>query len=185
MKWDGKRLRQAVLVGFMGAGKSSVGKILAERLGAEFVDVDARIEETAGKGIGEIFTSCGEGTFREMERAAIRNAVSAPGRVVAAGGGAFVDEANRRVLKAYAPVFFLDVSVESVLERLRGDRSRPLFPGGKEAEKLRELMERRRPAYQEADFTVSTDGRSVPEIADRILALLERSPVPRREGGRE
>ena len=184
MKWDGKRLRQAVLVGFMGAGKSSVGKILAERLGAEFVDVDARIEETAGKGIGEIFTSCGEGTFREMERAAIRNAVSAPGRVVAAGGGAFVDEANRQALKAYAPVVFLDVSVESVLERLSGDRSRPLFPVEKEAEKLRELMERRRPAYQEADFTVSTDGRTVPEIADRILALLARRPVPRREGGR-
>src|SRR3989304_5048332 len=95
MKWDGKRLRQAVLVGFMGAGKSSVGKILAERLGAEFVDGDARIEETAGKGIGEIFTSCGEGRFREMERAAIRNAVSAPGRVVAAGGGGFVGEGKR------------------------------------------------------------------------------------------
>jgi shikimate kinase len=178
-----KRSRQVVLVGFMGAGKSSVGKVLAERLGAEFVDVDERIEETSGKSVGEIFASRGEGTFREMEKAAIRDAVSVPGRVVAAGGGAFVDEANRRTLKAYAPVFFLDVSVESVLERLSGDRSRPLFPGGKEEGKLRKLMERRRPAYQEADFTVSTDDRSVPEIADRILALLARRPVPRREGG--
>src|SRR3989304_4797756 len=106
------------------------------------------------------------------------------GRVVAAGGGAFVDEANRQALKAYAPVVFLDVSVESVLERLSGDRSRPLFPVEKEAEKLRELMERRRTADQEADFTVSTEGRPVPEIADRILALLARRPVPRREGGR-
>jgi shikimate kinase len=103
---------------------------------------------------------------------------------VAAGGGAFVDEANRRALKAYAPVFFLEVSVESVLERLSGDRSRPLFPGGKEAVKLRELMERRRPSYQEADFTVSTDNRSVPEIAEHILSLLARRSAPRREGGR-
>jgi shikimate kinase len=168
----------------MGAGKSSVGKVLAQRLGAEFVDVDERIEETAGRRIGEIFVSRGEAAFREMEREAILDAVSAPGRVVAAGGGAFVDEANRRALKAYAPVFFLEVSVESVLERLSGDRSRPLFPGGKEAVKLRELMERRRPSYQEADFTVSTDNRSVPEIAEHILSLLARRSAPRREGGR-
>ncbi|MGE5700635.1 MAG: shikimate kinase [Deltaproteobacteria bacterium] len=173
-----------MLVGFMGAGKSSVGKVLAQRLGAEFVDVDERIESAAGRRIGEIFASCGEGAFREMEKAAIRDAVSAPGRVVAAGGGAFVDEANRRALKAYAPVFFLEVSVESVMERLSGDRSRPLFPAGREAGKLRELMERRRPSYLEADFTVQTDNRSIPDIADGILALMARKPGARREGGR-
>jgi shikimate kinase len=171
-----------VLVGFMGAGKSSVGKVLAERIGAEFVDVDVRIEEASGKTIGEIFASRGEEAFREMERAAIRNAVSAPGRVVAAGGGAFVDESNRRLLKAYAPVFFLDVSVESVVERLSGDRSRPLFAAEMDAGSLREMMERRRPAYEEADFRVSTDDRTVPEIAARILALLARRPGPPRKG---
>lgn len=183
MRPGGKR-RQAVLVGFMGAGKSSVGKLLAERLAAEFVDVDERIEKAGGKRIGEIFALFGEETFRELERSAVREAVSVPGRVVAAGGGAFVDEANRRALKAYAPVVFLDVSVESVLERLSGDRSRPLFSGGKDPGKLRELMEMRRPAYEEADFTVSTDRRSVAEIADRILALLADRPGPRRKGGR-
>jgi shikimate kinase len=166
----------------MGAGKSSVGKILAERIGAEFVDVDDRIEEASGKTIGEIFASRGEETFREMERAAIRDSVSAPGRVVAAGGGAFVDEANRRLLKAYAPVIFLDVSVESVVERLSGDRSRPLFAAEKDAGTLREMMERRRPAYEEADFRVSTDGRSVPEVAARILVLLAHRPGPPRKG---
>jgi shikimate kinase len=184
MRRGGERGRQAVLVGFMGAGKSSVGKILAQRLGAEFVDVDERIEETAGRSIGDIFVSSGEAAFREMEKEAILDAVSVPGRVLAAGGGAFVDEANRRALKEYGPVFFLDVSVESVLERLSGDRSRPLFPGGKEEGKLRELMERRRPSYREADFTVSTDNRSVTEIADDILMLLSRRSAPGREGGR-
>ncbi|HSL92168.1 MAG TPA: shikimate kinase [Candidatus Limnocylindrales bacterium] len=184
MRRGGNPCRQAVLVGFMGAGKSSVGKILAERLAAEFIDVDERIEAAAGKSIGEIFASCGEEAFREMERAAVRDAVSVPGRVVAAGGGAFLDEANRRTLKAYAPVFFLDVSVESVLERLAEDRSRPLFTGEKEAGKLRELMDRRRPAYEEADFRVSTDDRSVPEISDRILSLLSRRGGPRNEGER-
>jgi shikimate kinase len=168
----------------MGAGKSSVGKVLAERLGAEFVDVDERIEKAAGKSIGEIFASGGEGAFRGMERAAIRDAVSAPGRVVAAGGGAFVDEENRQALKAYAPVFFLDVSVESVLARLSGDRSRPLFPGEKATGALREMMDRRRPAYREADFTLSTDDLAVREVADRIVALLARRPGPGRKGGR-
>lgn len=183
MKRGGKRLPQAVLVGFMGAGKSSVGKLLAERLAAEFVDVDERIEKAEGKSIGEIFVLFGEEKFRELERSAVREAVSAPGRVVAAGGGAFADEANRRALKAYAPVFFLDVSVESVLERLSQDRSRPLFGAGKDPRKLRELMEMRRPAYREADFTVSTDLRSVAEIADRVLDLLARRPRTRGEGG--
>jgi shikimate kinase len=177
-------LRQAVLVGFMGAGKSSVGKVLAERLGAEFVDVDERIEKAAGKSIGEIFAAGGEGAFRGMEKEAIRDAVSAPGRVVAAGGGAFVDEENRRALRAYAPVFFLDVSVESVMRRLSGDRTRPLFPGGNEEGALRDLMARRRPAYRDADFTVPTDDLAVPEIADRIVALLSRPPGPVRKGAR-
>jgi shikimate kinase len=184
MRRGGIPRRQAVLVGFMGAGKSSVGKIVAVRLAAVFVDVDERIEEAAGKSIGEIFASCGEETFREMERAAVRDAVSAPGRVVAAGGGAFVDESNRRALKAYAPVFFLEVSVESVLERLSGDLSRPLFTGEMEAGWLRELMEKRRPAYEEADYRVSTDRRTVREIADRILSLLSRPAGPRGEGER-
>lgn len=174
MTRGGLPCRQAVLVGFMGAGKSSVGKVLALRLDAEFVDVDERIEAVSGKSIGEIFASRGEEAFREMERAAVREAVSAPGRVIAAGGGAFVDEANRRALKAYAPVVFLDVTVASVLDRLSGDRSRPLFAAEAEAGKLRELMERRRPAYEEADFTVSTDARTVGEIADRIVSLLSR-----------
>lgn len=180
MRRGGKRHRQAVLVGFMGAGKSSVGKALAERLAAAFVDVDERIEKAEGKSIAQIFASLGEERFRELERSAVRDAVSVPGRVVAVGGGAFVNEGNRRALKAYAPVVFLDVSVESVLERIPEDRSRPLFGGGKDPEKLRALMESRRPAYEEADFTVSTDRASVAEVADRIVALLERRPGKRR-----
>lgn len=176
-----KGFRGAVLVGFMGAGKSTVGKILADRLGAEFVDVDERIEKAAGSSIREIFASLGESAFRGMEKEAIRDAVSVSGRVVAAGGGAFLDEGNRRALAAYGPVFFLDVSCESVLERLSGDRSRPLLPG--EANKMRDLMEKRRPAYRLADFTVATDRRTAPEIAEGILDLMARRPRARREGG--
>lgn len=180
MKDREKGSREAVLVGFMGAGKSSVGKILADRLNAEFIDVDETIERSAGRSVQEIFASLGEEEFREMERAAIRDVVSVPGRVVAAGGGAFLDEGNRLALSAYGPVFFLDVSCESVLERLSGDRSRPLLPG--DEKRLRDLMEKRRPAYLLADFTVSADCRPASEVADGILDLLDRHPRPRREG---
>ncbi len=182
MKGGRTVFRGVVLVGFMGAGKSSVGKALAERLDAEFVDVDERVERSAGRSVGEIFAAEGEKAFRGMEKAAIREALSLSGRVVAVGGGAFLDVENRRMLKAYAPVAFLDVSLGSVIARLSGDRSRPLFPGEKEEGKLRDLMERRRPAYQEADFTVSTDGRSVLEVADAVSAYLAREACRGREG---
>lgn len=162
----------AVLIGFMGAGKSSVGRLVAKRLGAEFVDLDARIESAAGRTVQEIFASQGEGVFRNLEREAIRQAVSVPGRVLAAGGGAFCDAGNRALLKGYAPVVFLDASPETVIGRLSGDASRPLFPGGERAAKVRELMARRRPFYEEADLTVSTDGLSVAQVAARVAALV-------------
>ena len=162
----------AVLIGFMGAGKSSVGRVAAKRLGAEFVDIDARIESASGRSVQEIFASQGEGEFRDLEKEAIRQAVSVPGRVLAAGGGAFCDPGNRALLKGYAPVVFLDASPETVIGRLSRDASRPLFPGGDRAAAVRELMARRRPSYEEADFAVSTDGLTVGQVAGRVVALL-------------
>ena len=176
----GKGPREAVLVGFMGAGKSSVGRMLADRLGVEFIDVDDMIERNAGRSIREIFASLGEGVFRDMEKAAIRDAVSVSGRIVAAGGGAFLDEGNRMALSAYGPVFFLDASCEAIVARLSGDRSRPLLPG--EGNELHGLMEKRRPAYLMADFTVPTDGRTVSQVAGVILRLLARHRSPKRNG---
>lgn len=181
MRRGGKNPREAVLVGFMGAGKSSVGKILADALGAEFVDVDEMIEKKAGRKIRDIFASLGEGVFRDMEKAAIRDAVSVSGRVVAAGGGAYLDEGNRRALSAYGPVFFLDASGESVIKRLSGDRSRPLLPD--EESKLHSLMEERRSSYLMADFTVPTDGRTVSQVAAGIHGLLARQGRRQRKGG--
>ncbi len=169
-----KAPREAVLVGFMGAGKSSVGKELARRLGAEFVDVDDRIEAAAGKTIGEIFSREGEQAFREREREAIRDAVSVPGRVIATGGGAFLDGGNRERLKAYAPVIFLDVSPAKALERLAGDTSRPLLAGGEREKAVKELMERRRPAYRQADFRVDTENRTADRVAAKVFLLLTR-----------
>lgn len=162
-------------MGFMGAGKSSVGKELARRLGAEFIDVDDEIEAGAEKRIGEIFAADGEQAFREREREAIRDAVSIPGRVIATGGGAFLDAESRRVLKAYAPVVFLDVSPAAALERLAGDTSRPLLSGEDREKVVTELMERRGPVYREADFQVSTENLPAEQVAEEVFLLLSRA----------
>ena len=164
----------AVLVGFMGAGKSSVGKELARRMEADFIDVDDRIEAAAGKTIVEIFAAEGEQAFRERERRAIRDAVSVPGRVIAPGGGAFLDIENRRRLKGYAPVIFLDVSPATAVQRLAGDASRPLLSGEDREKKVAELMEKRRSAYLEADFRVTAEDLPPDRLAEAVFALIAR-----------
>lgn len=170
-----RSFRGLVLVGFMGAGKSSVGREIAGRLRVGFVDLDERIERAAGKTVREIFAERGEPAFREMERAAIREAISVPGRVIAAGGGAFQDGENRNLLKGYAPVVFLEVTVEEVLSRIPDARSRPLLPGDRPGgrQEIANRMKSRRPAYEQADWAVSTDNVPVSQVADRILAWME------------
>jgi len=166
--------RGAVLVGFMGAGKSSVGRVLARRLRAEFLDLDERIEAEAGKTVAEIFATDGERAFRKRESMAIRDAVSVPGRVIATGGGSFLDDDNRKRLKAYAPVVFLDISPATALARLGRDTSRPLLPGEDREKAVTELMERRRPAYLQADFRVSTENQTPARVAEEVFLLLSR-----------
>ncbi len=161
-----------VLVGFMGSGKSSVGKELARRTGAEFVDVDSWIERNTGREIRALFAEEGEAVFREMERNILKDVFAVKGRVVAAGGGAFLDEENRKAMKAYAPVVYLETEAGTLLRRLAGDRRRPLLQGADRESIVRELLERRIPEYRKADHIVPTDGLMVEEVAERIIALL-------------
>jgi shikimate kinase len=179
--------RRVVLVGFMGAGKSSVGKVLARRLRAEFLDVDERIEADGGKTVAEIFATEGEQAFRKKESMAIRDAVSIPGRVIATGGGSFLDENNRKRLKAYAPVVFLDISPATALARLGGDTSRPLLSGEDREREVTELMESRRPVYLQADFRVSTENQTPARVAEEIFLFLSRrvQGVPAGRTGRK
>ncbi len=167
-----------VLVGFMGSGKSSVGRELARRTGAEFVDADEWIERKAGRPIRTLFAEEGEPAFRERERAALREILAVKGRVVAAGGGAFLQEENRKLMRAYGPVVYLEASPGTVLRRLARDSKRPLLQGADRESIVKDLLERRVPEYRRADHTVPTDGRTVREIAGRIIGLLKK-----REGG--
>jgi len=170
----GEGFHGVVLVGFMGSGKSSVGRELARRFGAPFVDVDERIESAAGCRIRDLFAREGEPAFREREKAALREVVSVKGCVIATGGGAFADEENRVLLRSYAPVVYLETAAETLVERLAGDLGRPLLRGGEREEVVRELLSRRAPGYRTADVTVRTDGRTVEEVAGQVADRIDR-----------
>jgi len=174
----GEAFPGVVLVGFMGSGKSSVGRELARRFRAPFVDVDERIESAAGCRIRDLFGREGEPAFRVREKAALREVLSVKGCVVATGGGAFADEENRVLLRSYAPVVYLDAAVETLLERLAADLGRPLLRGGDRKEVVRSLLARRVPGYRTADLTVRTGGRTVEEVAGKVAEWIDR----RRDG---
>jgi shikimate kinase len=167
--------RGVVLVGFMGSGKSSVGRKLARRFGVPFVDVDERIESAAGCRIRDLFGREGEPAFRVREKAALRDVLSVKGCVIATGGGAFADEENRVLLRSYAPVVYLETAVETLLARLAGDLGRPLLRGGDREEVVRELLSRREPGYRTADVTVRTDGRTVEDVAGQVADWIDRT----------
>jgi shikimate kinase len=165
------------LVGFMGAGKSSVGRALATRLGKAFVETDALVELEAGMSVAEVFATHGEAHFRELESSVIRQAVGRVDCVIACGGGAVLREENVTALRGSAVLVYLEVSAQSVLQRV-DPRSgvRPLLSGPDRAQKAEELLARRRPVYESvADITVSTDGLALDEVVRLIeerLALL-------------
>ena len=156
----------------MAAGKSTVGRGLAERLGFSVVDTDAMVEERAGKPIARIFAEEGEDTFREMESAAARAVADLRNHVIVTGGGIVLREENMEALRRAGPVICLGVSPEEVLERTRGTDHRPLLQVPDPLERVRSLLWERAPFYARADHRVETTGRSVEEVVEAILAIL-------------
>jgi shikimate kinase len=158
-----------VVVGPPGAGKSTVGGVLAGRLGAEFRDTDADVEKTAGMTVADIFVERGEAEFRRLERTAVAAALASHGGVLALGGGAVLDPATRASLREHT-VLFLDVGLAEAARRVGLARDRPLLLGNPRAQLLR-LLEERRPLYEEvATIKAATDGRTPDDIADEVLA---------------
>jgi shikimate kinase len=165
-----------VLVGPPGAGKSTVGRSLARRLGVTVRDTDADVEAVAGKPIREIFVDDGEPHFRELERAAVGQALAAHDGVLALGGGAVMDPRTQEALARYAAsggvVVFLDVTLAHAAPRVGFNQSRPLLLGNPRAQ-WQALMERRRPVYREvATLVVSTDGRTPADVAREVAGAL-------------
>jgi shikimate kinase len=163
-----------VLVGPPGAGKSTVGRLLAERLGVGFRDTDEDIVAAAGKPIADIFVDDGEPHFRELEQGAVVQAVTSHQGVLALGGGAVMAEPTRALLKG-RPVVFLEVALGDAVKRVGLDAPRPLLAVNPR-QQWRELMERRRPLYLEvAAATVATEGRTPEQVAQAVLESLELS----------
>lgn len=165
-----------VLVGFMAAGKSKIGRLLAERLGLPFIDVDKEIEAASGKSVAEIFSEDGEAEFRRAERAMISRVIERGAAVIAAGGGAFVDHDTREALNASTRTVWLDPPFDLILARLDRSNSRPLA-SGKSEEELRALWTERRPCYAEAHVRIETSDEDPASAVEQILAALGDSGV--------
>jgi len=161
-----------ILIGFMGAGKTSVGEELAGRFGKTLIDTDRMIEERAGMSISDIFAVQGEEAFRRLETEVLEQLISeASGEMISVGGGLPLREENRKLLKKLGTVIYLRVRPETVLARLKGDTTRPLLQGDDVEEKVNNLLSKRGPIYElAADRIISVDGRSVEQIADAIMA---------------
>jgi shikimate kinase/3-dehydroquinate synthase len=172
--------RSIVLVGLMGAGKTSIGRRLAARLGLPFYDADAEIELAAGRTIPEIFARYGEESFRDGERRVIRRLLSGEPMVLATGGGAYMDEQTRAAARRDAVAVWLRCTLPVLVRRVAGRDNRPLLAGGDAEAILRSLMERRYPVYAEADVIVDCGDESLDYSTNAVLGTLLSWSPPRR-----
>ncbi len=157
------------LIGFMGCGKSTVGRLLAARLGYSFLDLDQWLERRQGRSIRQIFQESGEEAFRDLESSALRELSSRRQAVIAAGGGAPLRQANRGFFRQ-ASTFYLEISFEEFLRRTAGSPDRPLR--GRPVEELARLFEGRLPVYRELGETVVSEGRTPAQVMEEILEKL-------------
>lgn len=164
--------RPLILTGFMGVGKSSVGRVLAGKLRCPFIDLDAEIVAKAGCSINEIFAKDGETAFRILESACLEHVLHRGGAVIATGGGAVNTDANRSLMRASGVVVNLTASFDRIMERLLGATNRPLYAGNDPAKRAKALMEQREQFYNDADIRIDTDGKSVEDVAAEILEYL-------------
>jgi shikimate kinase len=180
-------LLAVALVGFMGAGKTTVGRALAARLGWRFDDLDDLIEAREGRSVEQIFRLQGEPAFRDLERRVVRETLTTTGsapRVLALGGGAFLEEQVRETLReAEIPAVFLDASVEELFSR--SEESEVVRPLRRDIEQFRRLYAERRPAYMEAGLRIETGGLVVAAVVEEIISGLNlvAKPVPRSSSG--
>lgn len=176
---DGKELTGAMghmktifLIGFMGSGKSTAGKLLENVLGLPYMDMDEEIVQKEGKSINQIFKEQGEEFFRDLETALLRS-IPDNGLIVSTGGGIILREENRTIMKKKGIVVYLEATAEELLGRLKEDTSRPLLAGDKEKE-IKERLNQRLNIYRNtADYKIFTDAKTPEKIVGDILACLK------------
>jgi shikimate kinase len=164
-----RQIHNIALIGFMGTGKSSVGRLIAEQLRFPLVDTDEMIVSRAGKSIADIFAQEGETKFREYETQIVAELGAHKRAVICTGGGLGASEANLASLKQHALVVCLWASPEKIWERVHNQTHRPLLQGPDPMSKIRELLAAREHSYKQADVLLSTDVRSLKEVAAQVL----------------
>ncbi len=164
-------MKNIVIVGFMGTGKTVVGKEVARRLGMQFINIDEMISRKAGMSINDIFTKKGESFFRQLERDVIMEAAAGDDSVIDTGGGAVIDELNVKDLKAAGILFCLNAAAEEIFKRVRRETHRPLLNISDPLEQINYLMKKREPYYKRADYQIDTNSRTIKEIAEEIIDI--------------
>ncbi|MEI7534895.1 MAG: shikimate kinase [Verrucomicrobiae bacterium] len=157
------------LIGFMGTGKTSVGRHVAEQLGFEFIDTDELIQTRTGRIIADIFAKEGEPAFRALEKQVVKELSTREKTLIATGGGLPTNEENLTALKSFALVICLWASPEKIWERVKNQSHRPLLHDADPQKKIRDLLAVREPFYRQADVLINTDLRSVREAAQQIV----------------
>lgn len=173
-------MRNVVLIGFMGTGKTSIGKMLATRLGFSFVDLDQYIEQKEGRSIPSIFQEQGEAAFRAMEHEAVLENAKRRNTVIATGGGTVKDASNMEALHATGAIVCLKADVDTILERTAREGERPVLDKedqGERRQAIEKLLEERKELYTVADFSVNTADLSPLQVVDTIAQQLKRRGV--------
>jgi shikimate kinase len=162
-------MKNIVLTGFMGTGKTEVGKILSQRLGYAIIDADSEIEKETGMTITEIFKRYGESRFREIEASVIKRLSGLKNIIISTGGGAVLREENVINLRKNGLIICLTASPETILKRTSNNSSRPLLQVEDPLQKIKELLEYRRPYYEKADIMIDTENKNPLEVAEEII----------------
>lgn len=163
--------RNIILVGFMGTGKSATGRIVAERLRREFIDMDSVIEEREKRPIPKIFADSGEPYFRQLERALVQELAARENLVIAPGGGIVLNPNNVSDFQRAGLVICLGATPETILARIGHDTNRPLLQGGDKLQKISDLLARRKTMYESIPHQLVTDGQSAAQVADEVLRI--------------
>lgn len=168
-------MKNIILTGFMGTGKSTVGRLLARELGLQFHDIDTLIEAEAGTAVKEIFKAHGEAAFREIEKGIIKKLSEdcyGTGLVIATGGGAVVNPENRAMLKSWGTIICLSASVDEIIKRVGDKGDRPLLAAEDKKGAIEKLLNERAEAYRDCDMCIDTTSRSVEEVVAAIKARI-------------
>ncbi len=167
-----RQVKNIVLVGFMGSGKTAVGKKLASTLGWRFKDTDTLIEQQTGFTVNQIFQKRGESYFRDLETQALRNLLGAQNHVIATGGGIVLREQNWERMQELGVVVALEASPEKVYQRVRHMKHRPLLLCEDPYEKIQSLLKDREPFYKKAHYSIATDNKTILLAVEEILQKL-------------